>query len=137
MYYGLLLVPSLINVFVIVTFWRSLAKLGFTDEVIKRAPNMLPLDGVAVLLCAMVGYLALHSWTGLSLEFADTAPNSVIGTTLIATICCLTAMGITRYNSGDRFTTPTVVGIKESVVRTLLTLRVIDRAEEILRRRKP
>lgn len=131
--YPILLVPALMIVFVIVVWWRCQASLGFASEVIGRAPNMLPLDGVAVFLSAMVGYLTVHAWSGYALTFFGPLPATNAGTTVLATTCCFGAMLIVGLNRGDRFTVPTVAGLRESAIRTLLTLRILDRAEDILR----
>lgn len=134
--YPILLVPAFVSVFVIVVWWRSLLAIGFAGEVAGRAPNMLPLDAVSVFLSSMVGYLALHAWSGYELTFFGSLPQSSLGTSVLATVCCLVSMLITLSNCGDRFTVPTVAGLRESAVRTLLTLRIIDRAEDILKGRK-
>lgn len=134
--YALLLVPSLLNVYVIVIWWRAVSRLGFTDELIRRAPNMLPLDVVAIFLAAMVGYLAVHAWTGFSLTFFVPLPQSDLGTTVLAMVCCLISLGNAWMNAGDRFSVPTVAGLRESAIRTLVTLRIVDRAEDILKEKR-
>lgn len=134
--YPILLVPAFLNVFVIAVWWKGLSRLGFAGEVIGREPNMLPLDVVSVFLASMVGYLALHAWSGYELAFFGPLPQDSFGTSTLATICCLASMAVTAVNSGDRFTVPTVAGLRESGIRTLLTLRIIGRAEEIQKRSK-
>lgn len=134
--YALLLVPSLLNVYVILTWWRAVSRLGFTDEIIRRAPNMLPLDVVAIFLAVMVGYLAIHAWTGFSLTFFGPLPQSDLGTTVLAMFCCFISLGNAWMNASDRFSVPTVAGLRESAVRTLVTLRIIDRAEDILKEKR-
>lgn len=133
MFFVLNLVPVTMIVFAIVQYWRSLANLGFAGEVIGKAPNMLPLDSVAVLLGLMVGYWGLHSSTGLMLPGLQSQPLSEVGCQLMAMLCCFGSMAVCYFNSGDRFTTPTVAGMREAAITTVVTLRILDSAEAVVR----
>lgn len=133
MIYGILLVPSMLSIYVISAYWTSLRRLGFAGEVIGRAPSMLIFDLVAIYAALMVAYWAAHAWTGYALTLFPTAPQTEGGTFFVALVCFFALATILRLNAGDRFTVPSVAGIKEAAVRSLLTLRIIDRAEEIFR----
>jgi hypothetical protein len=131
--YGIILVPSMLSIYVITAYWRSLSRIGFAGEVVGRAPNMLIFDLVAIYAALMVGYWMLHAWSGYALTLFPYAPQTETGTLLVAFVCFSTLVMILRLNAGDRFTVPTVAGIKEAVVRSLLTLRIIDHAEDVFR----
>lgn len=133
MIYGIILVPSALSVYVIAMYWRSLARIGFAGEVVGRAPNMLIFDLMAIYAALMIGYWSLHAWTGHALTVFPSAPQTDTGTLLAALACFFALVMILRLNAGDRFTTPTVAGIREAAIRSLLTLRIIDRAEDLFR----
>jgi hypothetical protein len=126
------LVPVLLQSFLIVRFWRSLANLGFASEVISRAPSMLPLDAVSGLLAAMVAYWGLHTWTGFMLPILQREPFGDGASMFMAMLCCFSSMAVTYFNASDRFTTPTLAGMRESAVRTVVTLRILDTAEDVV-----
>lgn len=133
MFFVLNLVPVVMIGFLIYQYWRSLTNLGFASEVIRGLPNMLPLDAVAVLLGLMVAYWGLHSGTGFMLTFLQSQPLSEVACQAMAMLCCFGSMAICFVNSGDRFTTPTVAGVREAAVRTVVTLRILDSAEAVVR----
>ncbi|RMH94404.1 hypothetical protein EBB59_01530 [Lysobacter pythonis] len=135
MIYGIILMPSALSICVIAMYWRSLARIGFVGEVVGRAPNMLIFDLMAIYAALMVGYWSLHAWTGHALTVFPSAPQTDAGTLLAALACFFALVMILRLNAGDRFTTPTVAGIREAAVRSLLTLRIIDHAEDVFRSR--
>lgn len=133
MIYGVILVPSVLSIYVISAYWVSLRKLGFAGEVVGRAPSMLIFDLVAIYTALLVPYWALHAWTGYALTLFPTAPQTEGGTLFVALVCFFALVVILRLNAGDRFTVPSVAGIKEAAVRSLLTLRIIDHAEDLFR----
>ena len=103
---------------------------------------MLPLDSLAVLFGLMVVYWSVHSWTGFMLPFLQPQPFGQIGCQTMAMLCCFSSMAVCSFNSSDRFTTPTVAGMREAAVRTVVTLRILDSAEAVVhkaasRRRRP
>lgn len=132
MFFLLTLVPVRLQCFLIVRFWQALAKLGFASEVISRAPCMLPLDAVAGMLAAMVGYWGLHSWGGFMLPMLQREPFSDGASMFMALFCSLSSMAVTFFNASDRFATPTVAGMREAAVRTVVTLRILDTAEDVV-----
>lgn len=132
MFFVMTLVPVTMLCFAVVTYWRALASLGLASEVIARAPRMLPLDAVALLFAAMVVYWALQGWSGFMLPFLQSGPLGTGGTSFMALLCCLSSMAVAFVNAGDRFTTPTVAGLREAAVRTVVTLRILDRAEDLV-----
>lgn len=134
MIYGVVLAPSMLSIYVIASYWRSLSSIGFAGEVIKRAPNMFMFDLMAIYAAVMVGYWALHAWTGFTLPLFASESMTETGNVLIALVCFFALVLILRFNASDRFTEPTAAGIKEAAVRSLLTLRIIERAEEIFRK---
>lgn len=134
MVYGLILVPAILSVYVIVAYWNALLRMGFSGEVIKHSPSMFLLDVMAIYFAAMVGYWTLHAWTGFTLPLFSTESMTESGNVVVAFTCFFVMFMIMRFNASDRFTEPTAAGIKESAVRSLLTLRIIDRAEEIFQK---
>lgn len=133
MIYGVILAPSALSIYVIAMYWRSLLRIGFVGEVVGRAPNMLILDLMSVYAALMVGYWGVHAWTGHALTVFPSAPQTDAGTLLAALACFFVLVLILRFNASDRFTIPTVAGIREAAIRSLLTLRIIDRAEDVFR----
>lgn len=128
----LVVVPSLLTVYVLGQYWRALQRMGFADEVIGRAPFMFIMDVMTVYAALMVVYLNVHAWTGYSMTLFPSGPVTA-GATAFVALTCFGAMSlIMRFNSSDRFSVPTVGGIRESAVRTLLVLRILDHAEQIL-----
>lgn len=133
MIYGILLLPSMLSIYLISMYWISQRRLGFAGEVVRRAPSMLIFDLMAIYTALLVLYWALHAWTEYALTLFPSPPQTENGTFFVALVCFFALTVIFRFNAADRFTVPTVAGIKEAAVRSLLTLRIIDHAEDIFR----
>jgi hypothetical protein len=129
MFYILTLIPVVMLSIAIVRYWRSLQRLGHVKEVISHAPNMLALDGVSLLLAALTAYWSLHSWFGITLPILQRGPMAEWQVTFMAVVSCIASCAIAYVNAGERFTHPTVAGMREAALRTLAAHRVIDAIE--------
>lgn len=124
-------IVSIISIYVILCHWHMHWRIGLAGEVIGRAPMMFIWDAMAM-FCAVNGILlAAHEASGHTLLSYQSAPKSSTETAFVSAACFLALFLIMKFNASDRFFEPTVAGIREGAVRTLLTLRVIDRIEDI------
>jgi hypothetical protein len=129
MIYILTLIPVAMLSIAIVRYWRSLKRLGHVKEVISHAPNMLALDGVSLLLAALTVYWSLHSWFGFTLPMLQRRPMEEWQVTFMALVSSIAACAIAYVNAGERFTHPTVAGMRGAALRTLAAHRIIDAIE--------
>ncbi len=98
-------------------------------EVVGHAPNMLALDAVSLLMGALTAYWSLHSWFGITLPILQRGPMAEWQVTFMAVVSCIASCAIAYVNAGDRFTHPTVAGMREAALRTLVAHRIIDAIE--------
>jgi len=107
-------------------FWACIDRLGFTREVGRRAPSMIQGDILAATLAIMPFLVAAVDWSGLTLP-RQSAPISPYAAAFISLACLGGCMFILR-NSGERFAGHWA-GTRESALRTVAALRIIDAAE--------
>lgn len=129
MFYILTLVPVVMLSIAIVRYWRSLQRLGHVKEVVGHAPNMLALDAVSLLMAALTAYWSLHSWFSITLPILQRGPMAEWQVTFMAVVSCIASCAIAYVNAGERFTHPTVAGMREAALRTLAAHRIIDAIE--------
>ena len=131
MFYFLTLVPAAMIVVAIYRYWVSARRLHLFDEIVRRAPNWLPLDGVAVGAAGFVLYYASMDWWGFSIPMLNQEPLPAWGCMFMAVASCVGCLAVAYFNAGKRFEHPSWVGMGESVLRSAVALRIIDSAELI------
>ena len=131
MLYFLTLVPVAMIVVAIHRYWVSARRLHLFDEIVRRAPNWLPLDGVAVGAAGFVLYYASMDWWGFSIPMLNQEPLPAWGCMFMAVASCVGCLAVAYFNAGKRFEHPSWVGMAESVLRSAVALRIIDSAELI------
>ncbi|MBY4796674.1 hypothetical protein [Burkholderia multivorans] len=107
-------------------FWSCIDRMGFMREVSRRAPSMLHGDLVAGILAFMPFLLALIDWTGITLPRQDGPISPYVAVFL--SLGCLLGCMFTLRQSGERFAGHWA-GTRESALRTVAALRIIDAAE--------
>ena len=100
-------------------FWTCIDRMGFMREVGRRAPTLLGGDIVATIFAFMPILLAAADWLDSSIS-----PNVAA----FLSVLCLVASVLILNRSGERIT-PHWAGARESALRTVAALRIIDAAE--------
>ena len=100
-------------------FWTFIDRMGFMREVGRRAPTLLVGDIVAAIFAFMPVVLAVADWLDSPILPIVAAFSSVL---------CLVASVFILNRSGERIT-PHWAGARESALRTVAALRIIDAAE--------
>jgi len=90
---------------------------------------MRTLDVVAIGMAAFTAYYAAMGWFGFTLPFIDEEPLPPWMNIILSAVTSIACIGIVWTNAPNRFTQPTWGGMRESVVRTLVALRIIEAAE--------
>ena len=107
-------------------FWACIDRMGFTREVGKRAPSMIHGDILAAVFAIMPFLMAAVDWLGVPLP-RQPAPISPLLAVVLSGGCLGACVFILR-NSGERFAGHWA-GTRESALRTVAALRIIDAAE--------
>lgn len=107
-------------------FWSCINRMGFMKEVSRRAQWMFQGDLIASILALMPFMLALVDWAGVTLPHHSSPAASYV-TVFVSLGCLLGCMFILRQ-SGERFAGHWA-GTRESALRTVAALRIIDAAE--------
>ena len=131
MFYFLTLVPVAMIVVAIHRYWVSARRLHLFDEIVRRAPNWLPLDGVAVGAAGFVLYYASMDWWGFSIPMLNQEPLPAWGCMFMAVASCVGCLAVAFFDAGKRFEHPSWGGMAESALRSAVALRIIDSAELI------
>ena len=131
MFYFLTIVPVAMIVVAIYRYWVSARRLHLFDEIVRRAPNWLPLDGVAVGAAGFVLYYASMDWWGFSIPMLNQEPLPAWGCMFMAVASCVGCLAVAYFNAGKRFEHPSWAGMAESVLHSAVALRIIDSAELI------
>jgi hypothetical protein len=100
-------------------FWTCIDRMGFMREVAQRAPTLLAVDIVAAIFAFMPVVMAAADWLDSSMSSTVTAFISVL---------CISASVFILNQSGERIS-PRWAGARESALRTVAALRIIDAAE--------
>jgi hypothetical protein len=100
-------------------FWTCINRMGFMHEVGQKAPTLFVGDVVAGIFAFMPFVLAAADWL-----------DSPISSTVAAfvSVLCLSASVFTLNQSGERLT-PRWAGARETALRTVAALRIINAAE--------
>lgn len=114
---------------ILVAIWRlwvCIDRLGFMREVSRRAPSMFQGHLLAAVFAIMPFLIATVDWFGIVLP-SQTAP---INSTLAAcmSMACLGGCALLLKNTGERLAL-SWIGSRESALRVVATLRIIDAAE--------
>jgi hypothetical protein len=107
-------------------WWRCINLMGLTREVSNRAPLLLQGDLAAAVCAFMPLLIAVADWSGVTLPYQAEPISSVLAA-FLSCLCLSTCVFIQR-NSGDRFAGHWA-GTRESALRTVAALRIIDAAE--------
>lgn len=130
-FYAITLVPVVVLSIAIYRFWSCARRLSpeYYRELVRRAPLMKALDVVAIGMAAFTAYYAAMGWFGFTLPFIDDEPLPSWMNVLLSAVTSVACVGVVWTNAPNRFTQPTWGGMRESVVRTLAALRIIEAAE--------
>ncbi|MFQ1064135.1 hypothetical protein [Bordetella trematum] len=130
-FYAITLVPVVTICLAIYRFWSCARRLSpeYYRELVRRAPLMKALDVVAIGMAAFTAYYAAMGWFGFTLPFIDDEPLPAWMNVLLSAVTSVACVGAVWINAPNRFTQPTWGGMRESVVRTLAALRIIEAAE--------
>lgn len=107
-------------------FWLCIDRMGFMKEVGRRAPSMIQRDILAAVFACLPFALAALDWFGITLPRQSAPIPSIFAAAL--SIGCLGACMFILKNSGERFA-GSWAGTRESALRTIAALRIIDAAE--------
>ena len=86
MFYVLALMPAVMMSIAIARFWQFLRRLGYAWEIIGRAPGMLALDGISLLMAALTGCWCLCGWFDVALPIFQSGPMPEWRVTVMATV---------------------------------------------------
>ena len=100
-------------------FWSCIDRMGFMREVGQRAPTLLGGDIVAAIFAFMPILLAAADWLD--------SPISPTVAAFLSVLCLIASVSILN-RSGERIR-PHWAGARESALRTVAALRIIDAAE--------
>jgi hypothetical protein len=128
-FYFMTLVPVVIIVIAIYRYWVSVRRIGYFDEVVRRAPDWLPLDSAAVCAAGFVLYFATMGWWGFTIPILHEEPLPEWANMLMSLVSTIGCIGLAYYNAGMRFEHPSWVGMRESALRSVAALRIIDAIE--------
>ena len=107
-------------------WWTCIDRMGFSREVGRRAPSLVQGDILAATLAVVPFLVAAVDWFGITLP-RQSAPI-VPGMAAFISLACLGGCVFVLRNSGERFAGHWA-GTRESALRTIAALRIIDAAE--------
>ena len=123
-------IPALAICFFIIMFirrwWICINRLGFTREVTRRAPGLTHGDLISVASAITAFLIAAVDWSGITLPRME-APVSP-GIAVFMSWACTGISAFLVINSGERIA-GNWAGTRESAIRTVAALRIIDAAE--------
>lgn len=107
-------------------FWACISRMGFMREIGRRAPSMLQRDILAAVFACLPFVIALALWVGITLPGQPKTLSPLLAAFLsLACLCvCIFILG----RNGERFSGHWA-GSRESALRTVAALRLIDVAE--------
>lgn len=106
-------------------WWLCISRMGFVRELGHRAPALVRGDILAVTFAATPFVVAVLDWLG-SVMLGQTVIASPVA--VLLSLASLGASVFVLGNSGDRFAGHWA-GTRESALRTVAMLRIIDAAE--------
>lgn len=107
-------------------WWLCIDRMGYTKEVGRRAPSLMQRDILAATFALMTFVLAAVDWLELSLPGQSAPTPPMVMATL--SIACVGISILILKNTGERFA-GNWTGTRESALRTIAALRIIDAAE--------
>lgn len=107
-------------------YWVCVDRLGYMKEVSKRAPSLLQRDLIAAVLAMVPFAMAAIDWFGITLP-RQSAPIPPDFAALLS-VCCVCAC-IGALNNTFEPLAGNWAGTRESALRTVASLRIIDQAE--------
>lgn len=107
-------------------WWLCVDRLGFVKEVGRRAPSLVQRDILAATLALMPFALAAADWLGITLPGQSAPVPSMLA--VIMSFACVGGCIFILKDTGERFA-GNWAGTRESVLRTIAALRIIDAAE--------
>lgn len=107
-------------------FWTCIDRMGFTREVSKRAPSMINGDILAAGFAIVPFLIAAVDWLGVPLPRQPVPVSPLLAVVLSGG--CLGVCVFILWHSGERFAGHWA-GTRESALRTVAALRIIDAAE--------
>lgn len=121
-----MLVLSAFLIISIRRFWICADRMGFMRELSRRAPMLLKRDIMAAVLALVPISMALIDWLGITLPRQSVPMPPLLGVILAAG--SLGASVAVLHNTLDRLA-GSWAGTKESVLRTIAALQIIESTE--------
>ena len=107
-------------------WWQCIDRLGCTREVGRRAPSLVQGDILGAAFAILPFVIAALDWSGVVLP-GQSSPTSSWMAALIS-LSCLGGCAFVLRNSSGRIA-GNWAGTRESALRTVAALRIIDAAE--------
>ena len=107
-------------------YWVCVDRLGYMKEISKRAPSLLQRDLMAAVLAMVPFSMAAIDWFEITLP-RQSAPIPP-GFAALLSVCCVCACTGILNNTFERLA-GSWAGTRESALRTVAALRIIDQAE--------
>lgn len=107
-------------------YWVCVDRLGYMKEVSKRAPSLLQRDLIAAVLAMVPFAMAAIDWFGITLprQSAPIPPDFAALFSVFCVCACIGALNNTFERLAGNW-----AGTRESALRTVAALRIIDQAE--------
>lgn len=107
-------------------WWQCIDRLGFTREVGRRAPSLVQGDILAATFAILPFLSAAVDWSGVVLPGQSVPTSSWMA--VVLSLSCLGGCVFVLRDSDGRFA-GSWAGTRESALRTVAALRIIDAAE--------
>ena len=107
-------------------YWVCVDRLGYMKEISRRAPSLLQRDLMAAVLAIVPFSMAAIDWFDITLP-RQSAPIPP-GFAALFSVCCVCACIGILSNTVERLS-GSWAGTRESALRTVAALRIIDQAE--------
>ena len=107
-------------------YWVCVDRLGYMKEISRRAPSLLQRDLMATVLAMVPFSMAAIDWFEITLP-RQSAPIPP-GFAALLSVCCVCACIGILNNTFERLA-GSWAGTRESALRTVAALRIIDQAE--------
>lgn len=123
------ILPLVVCFFILMSlrrFWLCIGRFGSVKEVSRRAPELIQFDLLAAALAVMPFLLAIADWIEIVLP-RTTGPISTTLAVLISFACALASA--LMVSKAEARIAGSWAGTRESALRTLAALQIIDAAE--------
>lgn len=122
--------PIIVLCFFVLIFmrrwWLCIDRMGYTKEVGRRAPSLVLRDILAATFAIMPFALAAADWFGITLPGQSAPIPSILF--VIMSFGCVGSFIFILKNTDERFA-GSWAGTRESALRTIAALRIIDATE--------